>query len=128
MCLTHCIACTLKSQSINQSSNHVCFSRLELLTDDDFHKAEEFLCIMKLLYTLTGCVSSEQSPLCGQILPILNKLQVHFAVAEEDTPFTRAVKEKVWADLAKRYQVRACARNKEKYIHTKLLGYVYMTS
>ena len=60
---------------------------------------------MRLLYTSTLCVSSERSPTCGQILPILNKLEVHFKVAEEDTAFTSAVKEKVWGDLKKRYQV-----------------------
>ncbi|KAM6918056.1 uncharacterized protein PEZ65_013707 [Lycodopsis pacificus] len=78
--------------------------RLERLTDDDFQKAEEFVNIMKLLYTSTLCVSSERSPTCGQILPILTKLEVHFKLAEEDTPFTSAVKEKVWGDLKKQYQ------------------------
>ena len=68
---------------------------LERLTADDFQKAEEFVNTMRLLYTSTLCVSSERSPTCGQILPILNKLEVHFKVAEEDTAFTSAVKEKV---------------------------------
>ncbi|XP_051513957.1 zinc finger BED domain-containing protein 4-like [Myxocyprinus asiaticus] len=78
--------------------------KLERLTDDDFQKAEDFVKIMKLLYTSTLCVSSEKSPTCGQILPILTKLKAHFTVAEEDTLFTSALKEKVWGDLEKQYQ------------------------
>ncbi|KAG7280974.1 hypothetical protein CRUP_022985, partial [Coryphaenoides rupestris] len=77
---------------------------LERLTDDDFRKAEEFIAVMRLLYTSTLAISSEKSPTCGQILPILGKLEVHFKVAEKDTIFTTAVKEKVWEDLEKRYQ------------------------
>jgi len=60
---------------------------------------------MRLLYTSTLAISSEKSPTCGQILPILGKLEVHFTVAEGDTIFTTAVKKKVWEDLEKRYQV-----------------------
>ncbi|KAG7280367.1 hypothetical protein CRUP_022195 [Coryphaenoides rupestris] len=82
----------------------VWLKRLERLTDDDFRKAEEFIAVMRLLYTSTLAISSEKSPTCGQILPILGKLEVHFKVAEKDTIFTTAVKEKVWEDLEKRYQ------------------------
>lgn len=78
--------------------------KLERLTDEDFQKAEDFIKVMKLLYTSTLCVSSEKSPTCGQILPILTKLKAHFTVAEEDTLFTSALKAKVWEDLEKRYQ------------------------
>ncbi|KAG7273014.1 hypothetical protein CRUP_011898 [Coryphaenoides rupestris] len=81
-----------------------CELSLQRLTDDDFRKAEEFVAVMRLLYTSTLAVSSEKSPTCGQILPILGKLEVHFKVTEEDTIFTTAVKEKVWEDLEKRYQ------------------------
>lgn len=75
--------------------------RLERLTDSDFAKAEEFVNIM---YTSTLCVSSEKSPTCGQIIPILAKLEAHFTVTE-DSLFISAVKENVWRDLEKRYQV-----------------------
>ncbi|KAI2643113.1 E3 SUMO-protein ligase ZBED1 [Labeo rohita] len=73
--------------------------RLERLTD-----AEGFVKNMKLLYTSTLCVSSEKSPTCGQILPILTKLEEHFTVAKQDTVFISTLKEKVWGDLEKRYQ------------------------
>lgn len=63
--------------------------------DDDFQKAEDFVKNIKLLYTTTLSVSSEKSPTCVQILPILTKLEAHFTVAEEDTLFTSALKEKV---------------------------------
>ncbi|KAG7282285.1 hypothetical protein CRUP_024253, partial [Coryphaenoides rupestris] len=72
----------------------VWLKRLQRLTDDDFRKAEEFVAVMRLLYTSTLAISSEKSPTCGQILPILGKLEVHFKVTEEDTIFTTAVKEK----------------------------------
>ena len=60
---------------------------------------------MRVLYTSTLCVSTEKNPTCGQILPILKKLEVHFTVAEEDTAFVSNVKKKVWENLSKRYQV-----------------------
>ncbi|KAF5889098.1 zinc finger BED domain-containing protein 1-like, partial [Clarias magur] len=78
--------------------------KLERLTDDDFHKAEDFVKNMKLLYISSLCVSSEKSPTCGQILPVLTKLKEHFTGTEQDTVFTSTLKEKVWGDLEKRYQ------------------------
>ncbi|KAK7883965.1 hypothetical protein WMY93_027088 [Mugilogobius chulae] len=45
--------------------------RLERMSDEDFKKAEDFVKVMKILYTSTICVSSERSPTIGQILPIL---------------------------------------------------------
>ena len=59
---------------------------------------------MKVLYTSTLCVSSEKSPTCGQILPILKKLKDHFTVQEEDSLFVSGIKQKVWADISGRYQ------------------------
>lgn len=79
--------------------------RLERLTDSDFAKAEEFVKCMNIMYTSTLCVSSEKSPTCGQIIPILAKLEAHFTVTEGDSLFISAVKENVWRDLEKRYQV-----------------------
>lgn len=85
--------------------NCVYFCRLERLTDDDYRKAEEFVRVMKILYTSTLCISAERSPTLGQILPILGKLQHHFTVTDEDSSFTQAIKEKIWGDLSQRYQV-----------------------
>lgn len=79
--------------------------RLERLSDEDFRKAEQFVRVMKILYTSTVCISAERSPTLGQILPILGKLQHHFAVTDDDSSFTQAIKEKIWGDLSKRYQV-----------------------
>ncbi|KAF5888507.1 zinc finger BED domain-containing protein 1-like, partial [Clarias magur] len=78
--------------------------KLERLTDDDFHKAEDFVKNVKLLYISSLCVSSEKSPTCDQILPVLTKLKEHFTGAEQDTVFTSTLKEKFWGDLEKRYQ------------------------
>ncbi|XP_015248262.1 PREDICTED: zinc finger BED domain-containing protein 1-like [Cyprinodon variegatus] len=78
--------------------------RLERLSNEDFRKAEQFVRVMKILYTSTICISAERSPTLGQILPILGKLQHHFAVTDEDSSFTQAIKEKIWGDLSKRYQ------------------------
>ncbi|XP_073724429.1 uncharacterized protein [Misgurnus anguillicaudatus] len=78
--------------------------RLARLTEEDFRKAEDFINVMKMLYTSTLCVSSEKSPTCGQILPILKKLEAHLAVKEEDTDFVSNLKKQVWANLSKRYQ------------------------
>uniref|UniRef100_A0A1A8MNV4 Zinc finger, BED domain containing 4 n=2 Tax=Nothobranchius pienaari TaxID=704102 RepID=A0A1A8MNV4_9TELE len=61
--------------------------RLAQLTEEDFRKAEDFINLMKVLCTSTLCVSSEKSPTCGQILPILQKLEAHLTVKEGDTLF-----------------------------------------
>lgn len=78
--------------------------KLGRLKDEDFQKAEEFVQLMRVMYTSTLCVSSEQTPTCGQILPILRKLEDHFTVQEEDTLFVSSIKEKVWGNLSGRYQ------------------------
>lgn len=48
-------------------------NRLTRLTDEDFRKAEDFVQFMQVLYTST--LSTEKSPTCGKILPILQKLK-----------------------------------------------------
>ncbi|XP_078786655.1 uncharacterized protein LOC144983624 [Oryzias latipes] len=80
---------------------------LDRLRDDDFHKAEEFVQLMKILYTSTLCVSGEKNSTCGQIIPVLCKLEQHFIVKHEDTSFVTAIKEKVWGNLSERYQDNA---------------------
>ncbi|KAK7922330.1 hypothetical protein WMY93_009232 [Mugilogobius chulae] len=49
------------------------------LRNEDFHKAEEFIQVMKVLYTL--CVSGENFA----TLPTLQKLEKHIIITEEDT-------------------------------------------
>ena len=78
--------------------------RLDRITDEDFTKAEEFIKVMKVLYTSTLCVSSEKTPTCGQILPMLMKLRAHFTVQEGDSSFVSDIKRKVFTDLSGRYQ------------------------
>lgn len=81
------------------------FGRLERITDDDFKKADEFIKLMRKLYTSTLAVSSKKTPTCGQILPILKKLEKYYAITEEDSSFSASIKEKIWTDLSKRYKV-----------------------
>ena len=79
--------------------------KLDRITDDDFIRAEEFIKVMKVMYTSTLCVSSEKNPpTCGQILPILEKMKDHFTVQEEDSLFVCRIKQKVWTDPPGRYQ------------------------
>nr|XP_046195838.1 uncharacterized protein LOC124027455 isoform X4 [Oncorhynchus gorbuscha] len=77
---------------------------LDRLKDKDFHKAEEFVQLMVILYTSTLCVSCDNNATCGQIIPILHKLEEHFTVKHEDTTFVATIKEKVWENLSERYQ------------------------
>eukprot|EP00063_Salmo_salar_P035017 XP_014009852.1 PREDICTED: zinc finger BED domain-containing protein 4-like [Salmo salar] len=77
---------------------------LDCLKDEDFHKAEEFVQLMRILYTSTLSVSCEKNAICGQIEPILQKLEEHFTVKHEDTTFVSTIKENVWENLSKRYQ------------------------
>lgn len=81
------------------------------MSDDDFRKAEEFVRVMRILYTSTICISAEKSPTLGQILPILGKLQQHFTVANDDSAFTMTIKEKILGDLSQRYKVCSTFRN-----------------
>ncbi|KAI7789674.1 putative zinc finger BED domain-containing protein 1-like [Triplophysa rosa] len=74
------------------------------LTEEDFRKGEDFVHRMRILYTSTLCVSYEKSPTCGQVLPILQKLEKHFTVVEDDTVFVSSIKQAVWQNLSKRYQ------------------------
>ena len=78
---------------------------MDRINDADFRKADDFIKLMKILYTSTLAVSSEKVPTCGQILPILQKLEQHFTVTEEDSSFAMNIKENVWTDLSKRYKV-----------------------
>ncbi|KAF3834802.1 hypothetical protein F7725_027360 [Dissostichus mawsoni] len=57
---------------------------LEQITDEDFRRAEDFISLMRMLYTITLCVSSDKSSTCGQIIPILQKLKAHLTIKEED--------------------------------------------
>ncbi|KAF3841459.1 hypothetical protein F7725_007321, partial [Dissostichus mawsoni] len=61
--------------------------RLVRFTDEDLRRAEDFIRLMRVMYTSTLCVSSEKNPTSGQILPILKKLEMHFTVADGDTVF-----------------------------------------
>ncbi len=75
------------------------------MSDEDIKKADEFIKLMRILYTSTLAVSSEKTPTCGQILPILKKLETHFTAADDDSVFTASIKAKIWSDLSSRYQV-----------------------
>lgn len=79
---------------------------LEMLTENDHQEAEEFIRILKPLYTSSLCVSAEKSPTCSQIFPILKKLEAHFENLQEDSLFTNTLKRTVWADLSTHYKVR----------------------
>ncbi|XP_078031550.1 zinc finger BED domain-containing protein 4-like, partial [Epinephelus lanceolatus] len=74
--------------------------KLERMSDEDFKKADEFIKLMRILYTSTLAVSSEKTPTCGQILPILKKLETHFTAADDDSVFTASIKAKIWSDLS----------------------------
>lgn len=78
---------------------------MDKLQSDDIKKAEEFVLLMRVLYTSTLCVSSENSPTSGQILPILKKLERHYSIRAGDSAFLRNIREKIWTDLSTRYQV-----------------------
>ncbi|XP_069395174.1 E3 SUMO-protein ligase ZBED1-like [Paralichthys olivaceus] len=78
--------------------------RLAKMGNEDLRKAEEFVLLMRKHYTSTLAVSSDKSQTCGEILPILQKLQQHYTVQEDETAFTRSIKENIWKDLSTRYQ------------------------
>ncbi|XP_039875980.1 zinc finger BED domain-containing protein 4-like [Simochromis diagramma] len=67
--------------------------KLERFTHTGLMKAEEFIKYMQILYTSTMCVSSDKSPTCSQIIPILAKLEAHFRRCDEEKhhAHTRAV-------------------------------------
>lgn len=90
---------------------------------------------MRILYT----VSSEKSLTCGQILPILQKLEKHFTVVEEDIVFVSSIKQAAWENLSKRNQVNKIFKEGKKkriiiclldvfVVFNKYLSYRGMTS
>ncbi|TDH16605.1 hypothetical protein EPR50_G00021740 [Perca flavescens] len=81
--------------------------KLARMGNEDLRKAEEFVLLMRMHYTSTLAVSSEKSPTCGQISPILQKLRKHYTVQADDSAFVRSVKENIWNNLSKRYQVQS---------------------
>ncbi|TNN01119.1 hypothetical protein fugu_010501 [Takifugu bimaculatus] len=78
--------------------------RLEMLTENEYQEAGEFIRILKPLYTSSLCVSAEKSPNCSQIFPILKKLEAHLETQHEDTPFTNTLKRTIWGDLSTHYK------------------------
>ncbi|XP_074496307.1 uncharacterized protein LOC141770552 isoform X2 [Sebastes fasciatus] len=95
------VQATTTDPQIKQSAEK---KRLETLSDDDHRKAEEFIGIMKPLYTSSLCVSADKSPTCSQIFPILKKLEARFETQEEDSLFTATLKGKVWDELSTCYK------------------------
>lgn len=61
---------------------------------------------MHILYTSTLCMSSHRHASCSQILPILEKLEDHFRIQEEDSQLMATIKDKFWGDLSKCYQMQ----------------------
>lgn len=61
---------------------------------------------MRIVYKSTLAVSSDKQATCSQILPIMTKLESHFKIAKDDSPFVAAIKEQVWGNLSRRYQVQ----------------------
>ncbi|XP_078695029.1 E3 SUMO-protein ligase ZBED1-like [Branchiostoma floridae x Branchiostoma belcheri] len=80
------------------------FKKLQKASDDDMGKMETFMQVAELLYKMTTAMSSEQKPTAGMVLPMLEKLRVHFSTSEDDNPFAARLKASVREDLAKRYQ------------------------
>lgn len=91
--------------------------RLVKITDDDLKKAEEFVDVMRIMYTSTLAVSSDKQATCSQILPIHTKLENHFKIAAEDSPFVATIKGKVWGDLSSRYQVHSVHTHTHHPLH-----------
>ncbi|KAK5877272.1 hypothetical protein CesoFtcFv8_024794 [Champsocephalus esox] len=69
--------------------------RLARFTEEDLRWAEDFIRLMRVIYTSTLCVSSENNPTSGQILPILKKLEMQL-----DTVFVSNLKKQVWGNLS----------------------------
>ena len=62
--------------------------------------------MIKIMYKSTLAVSNDKQATCSQILPIMTKLESHFKIAKDDSPFVATIKKKVWDDLSRRYQVQ----------------------
>lgn len=88
------------------------YRRLDKMGNEDLRKAEEFVLLMRKHYISTLAVSSDKNPTCGEILPILQKLQQHYTVQEDDSVFTGSIKENIWKDLSTCYQVQLMVINK----------------
>ncbi|XP_033957272.1 E3 SUMO-protein ligase ZBED1-like [Pseudochaenichthys georgianus] len=83
------------------------FKKLQRCTEKDIERMEHFLEVMKLPYMITVAMSSEKRPTSGQVLPMIDKLEVHLAVKEEDEKFIKDIKSAIRNDLSTRYQDNA---------------------
>ncbi|KAI4799931.1 hypothetical protein KUCAC02_016469 [Chaenocephalus aceratus] len=80
------------------------FKKLQRCTDKDIERMEHFLEVVKLPYMITVAMSSEKRPTSGQVLPMIDKLEVHLAEKEEDEKFIKYIKSAIRNDLSTRYQ------------------------
>ena len=74
-------------------------------SNKDIKKAEDYIDLVKIMFTSTTAVSSETSPTIGQIVPTLQRIKKHFAVDDTDCGFRRDIKKTVWENLSTHYQV-----------------------
>ncbi|XP_060782297.1 uncharacterized protein LOC132889620 [Neoarius graeffei] len=81
------------------------FKRIQRVVDDDFNKMETFVQVAGLLYKMTTAMSSERRPTAGMVLPMMEKLRLHFTPSSDDSPFAANLKSAVQRDLQKRYKV-----------------------
>lgn len=76
------------------------------VSDEDFRKAELFVEVMRILCTSTLWISS---PTLGQIIPILwkdgNGKGGKSTTSPLGSSFTQTIKDKIWVDISKAYQV-----------------------
>ncbi|KAK5897585.1 hypothetical protein CesoFtcFv8_010635 [Champsocephalus esox] len=75
---------------------------------------EHFLEVMKLPYMITVAMSLEKCPTSGQVLPMIDKLEVHLAEKEEDEKFIKDIKLAIRNDLSTQYQDDARREFKER--------------
>ncbi|KAK5911157.1 hypothetical protein CgunFtcFv8_005358 [Champsocephalus gunnari] len=78
------------------------FKKLQQCADKDIERMEHFLEVMKLPYMITVAMSSEKRPTSGQVLPMIDKLEVHLA-EKEDEKFIKDIKSAIRNDLSTRY-------------------------
>lgn len=79
--------------------------QLQNVSQDERDKADAFLQLMSMMYTCTQALCTDNNPTAGLILPILLKLEKHFAVSAEDSPFIAGLKSEMLKNLKIRYQV-----------------------
>ncbi len=86
---------TLMDSRLEKTAEAKCL--LDDLSDANIQKAEDYITVMKEMYTATLSVSAKNKPTVTLVLPLHAKLLFHFTCSDNDSSFAKHLKNAVYA-------------------------------